>query len=230
MFSLLPPGFPWWCHNILTIANWELPPLRTGRAPLTHPAPRQHLCTAGALPVAQVSTRDPALRPASAQVDPRTGVAAFPPPELPGFSGTMQRSDFPAAICLPCFFSLSGILVLSDKSNRDLTGCLGDVMCSANGPSTPGLPAPLAKTRRSMLPSSLRKPWAGSDRKQGFRSSIPFTAGQPTRSVHPHYLSVYASTCLLPATLQHSILGLWLGVTQAGFPPARHQTISSPHT
>ncbi len=128
----------------------------------------------------------------------------------------MQRSDFPAAICLPCLFSLSGILALSSKSNRDLTGCLGDVMCSANGPSTPGLPAPLAKTRRSMLPSSLRKPWAGSDRKQGFRSSNPFTAGQPTRSVHPHYLSVYASTCLLPATLQHSILGLWLRATQAG--------------
>ena len=47
MFSLLATGFPLWCHNILTIANSELPPLRTGRAPLTHPAPHQHVRTDG---------------------------------------------------------------------------------------------------------------------------------------------------------------------------------------
>ena len=51
-------------------------------------------------------------------------------------------------------------------------------MCSANGPSTPGLPASLAMTRRGMLPSSLQRPSAESDRKQSFRSSIPFRAGQ----------------------------------------------------
>jgi hypothetical protein len=62
-----------------------------------------------------------------------------------------------------------------------------------------------------------------------FRGSIPFTAGQPVQSIHPRYLSVYASTRLLPDALQHSIPGLWLAVTRAGFPPACQQTISSPH-
>ena len=33
---------------------------------------------------------------------------------------------------------------------------------------------------------------------------------------------------LIP-TLQHSIRSLWLRATPAGFPPARLQTISSPH-
>ena len=40
---------------------------------------------------------------------------------------------------------------------------------------------------------------------------------------------MYASTWLLPDTLQHSIQGLWLKATLAGFPPACQQTISSPH-
>ena len=31
---------------------------------------------------------------------------AFPPPELPGFIGTMQPSDFPYVICKPLFFRL----------------------------------------------------------------------------------------------------------------------------
>ena len=70
----------------------------------------------------------------------------------------MQRSDFPAAICLPCFFNLSGILVLPNKSNGDLTGCHGDTMCNANRPSTPGLPTSLAMTQSGMLPSSMNKP------------------------------------------------------------------------
>ena len=61
------------------------------------------------------------------------------------------------------------------------------------------------------------------------RCTVPFTAGQPVQSIHPRYLSVYASTRLLPDTLQHSIPGLWLAVTRAGFPPACQQTISSPH-
>ena len=107
-------------------------------------------------------------------------------------------------------------------------------MCSANGPSTPGLRSPLAKTRRPVLPSSVNRPWAVSNRKQSFRSSIPFRAGQPVPTFHPHYLSVYASTRhfgeeFLIDGLQHSILGLWLGATHAGTTPARHQTISSPH-
>ena len=91
--------------------------------------------------------------------------------------------------------------------------------------------SPLAWTE--MLPSSMQKPWAGSNRKPSFRSSIPFRAG---RYSLPFILTTFLCT-LQPETsairlirwLQHSILGLWLAVTQAGLTPARLQTISSPH-
>jgi len=56
--------------------------------------------------------------------------------------------------------------------------------------------------------------------------ATPFTAEQPAQSIHPHYLSVYVSadhfgSKLLISQPQHSILGSWLAITQAGFPPAR---------
>jgi len=35
--------FLWWCHNISSIRHCTLTPLRTGRAPLTHPAPDHHM-------------------------------------------------------------------------------------------------------------------------------------------------------------------------------------------
>ena len=115
-------------------------------------------------------------------------------------------------------------------------------MCNANGPWTPGLPASLAMTRCGILPSGMHRPWAESDRKQRFRSAIPFRAGQPVPTFHPRYLSAYASTLDFGETpwgggyleplyqrCKCSILGLGLGATQAGFPPANRQTISSPH-
>jgi hypothetical protein len=52
--------------------------------------------------------------------------------------------------------------------------------------------SPLARTK--MLPSGMHTPWAGSNRKPQFRSSIPFRAGRYSLTFHPHYLSVYAST------------------------------------
>ncbi|MFN9639448.1 MAG: hypothetical protein ACK56W_05465, partial [Pirellula sp.] len=45
----------------------------------------------------------------------------------------------------------------------------------------------------------------------------------------PRFLSVYASTWLLPDTLQHSILGSWLAATQVGVSPTCLQLISSTH-
>jgi hypothetical protein len=74
-----------------------------------------------------------------------------------------------------------------------------------------------------------------------FRSSCRSSPRGYPRSIHPHYLSVYASTChfedvasitasrLLIDSLQHSIRSLWLRATPAGIAPACHQTISSPH-
>ena len=58
------------------------------------------------------------------------------------------------------------------------------MVCSASGSSTPGLSLPLAKMRPRVLPSSMHRPWAGSNRNHvfgaqshsGFDSqSIPFT-------------------------------------------------------
>jgi len=34
--------FLWWCHNISSLSIAAQPPLRTGRALLTHPAPNHH--------------------------------------------------------------------------------------------------------------------------------------------------------------------------------------------
>ena len=52
---------------------------------------------------------------------------------------------------------------MSVQEPLGLTGCSGNVMVSANGPSTPGLPSPLALARRGILPSSMHKPWAESN-------------------------------------------------------------------
>ena len=74
-----------------------------------------------------------------------------------------------------------------------------------------------------------------------FRSSCRSPPRGYPRAIHPHYLSVYASTRhfedvasitasrLLIDSLQHSIRSLWLRATPAGIAPACHQTISSPH-
>jgi hypothetical protein len=145
----------------------------------------------------------PALCPANARFVPRVGVAAFPPPELPGFHGTMQRSDFPAAICLPRLFDLSGILVLANKSRWDLTGCLADIMCNANGPSTPGLRQSLAMTRLPVLPSSLDIPWAGSEsyKISGLNTVHGWTASPVHSSSLPFCVRFNAAVARRAATL-----------------------------
>jgi len=99
----------------------------------------------------------------------------------------------------------------------------------------------LPRTRPAMLPSSMNTPWAESNRYKDFGAQYHSQPDGHARSVHPRVLSVYASTqdfggapfathlsALIP-TLQHSILGVWLTLTQAGYPPACQQTISSPH-
>ena len=75
----------------------------------------------------------------------------------------------------------------------------------------------------------MHRPWAGSNKNHSFGAQYHSRLGRPSQSIHPHYLSAYASTSELPHTLQCSILGPWLAVTQTGFAPVRLQTISSPH-
>ena len=50
---------------------------------------------------------------------------------------------------------------------------------------------------------------------------------QSIDNFRPHYLSVHATTWLLPDKLQRSILGLWLTASQMGIAPTYFQTISS---
>ena len=120
----------------------------------------------------------PSLRPAGVWSRSRGSLAAFPPPALPGFvsptwqvgcCGTFRLSDFPVPFALLAFSAWSRILAAPwlaatpGKSRWDLTGCPVDIVCNANGPWTPGLLLPLAMTRPPVLPSSMHKPWAGSD-------------------------------------------------------------------
>ena len=95
------------------------------------------------------------------------------------------------------------------------------------------------RDERYCLPACTRLGQDPTDTK--FRSSCRSPPRGYPRSIHPHYLSVYASTChfedvasitasrLLIDSLQHSIMGLWLRATHAGVTPACRQIISSPH-
>jgi hypothetical protein len=74
-----------------------------------------------------------------------------------------------------------------------------------------------------------------------FRRSCRSSPRGHSWSIHPHHCSWHASTNhfesvpsitasrTLIDSLQHSILGVWLRTSYAGFSPACHQAISSPH-
>ena len=88
-------------------------------------------------------------------------------------------------------------------------------------------------TRREVLPSGMHKPWAGSNRYK-ISELFPFiVTGPPV--IHSSSLpfclrfKVALRAEALIDTLQNSILGAWLTLTQAGSPPACQSTISSPH-
>ena len=152
----------------------------------------------------------------------------------------MRPSDSLRVVCLPCWLRLSGILVASmigcHSSVKNLRVSLLALMtpCLARAGERPrvssrGLPL----TRREVLPSSVNKPWADSNRYK-ISGLMPFIAAGPPTVDSPSLPCCVRFNCRLRPRgllrqLQHSILGLWLAVTQAGTPPACHQTISSPH-
>ena len=114
----------------------------------------------------RISTVVPSLGPDGARSGSRDSLAAFPTPELPGlcpldwsssFFGTMQPSDSLSVVCLPCLFSLSGILESSmigiHSTIKNLRVSLVALMTaapieqavySASGRATPGLFSQLA--------------------------------------------------------------------------------------
>ncbi|TWT79649.1 hypothetical protein CA13_10540 [Planctomycetes bacterium CA13] len=97
-------------------------------------------------------------------------------------------------------------------------------------------------TRREVLPWGVNKPWAESNRYL-ISELIPFTVTGPP-VIHSSSLPLCVrfnrrlrgTTCdsrqllwALILRLQHSILGVWLALTQAGFPPASQSDLASPH-
>ena len=99
-----------------------------------------------------------ALCPDGARNDRGVGVASFPPPELPGFTGTTTRSDFSCAVCLSRLFASSGIPVPAEngrgRSAGDLKGCRFIRLYSAIGSPTPGAYGRLAMLSSTVLPSA----------------------------------------------------------------------------
>jgi hypothetical protein len=78
-------------------------------------------------------------------------------------------------------------------------GCFDDIMCSASGRATPGLLSQLAVTRREILPSSVNKPWAGSNRYK-IAELMSFTAGRPLPVDSPSLPFWVRFRILLPQT------------------------------
>ena len=156
---------------------------------------------------------------------PRVGSDAFPAPALPGFDPLDWTSR-------------------SRKEHQGLTGYLDDVMCNANGPSTPGLLDSLTVSVNRSIAFQHAKTLGPAINDKGRQETMPLNrthCGAQYRSGRdatplPFILTTFLCT-LQPATsairlirkLKHSILGLWLAVTQAGVTPARLRTISSPH-
>jgi hypothetical protein len=154
------------CHNISTLTNWGQPPPRTGRAPLTHPAPH------GYIPATQDAAfckRSGYHRESAAECGRclvQLAITARPPSLHRHYPASFHRIGLPASAVLcslptspPPFASLASSACRAysstlDKSSRDLTGCLANIVCNANGPSTPGLQQPLARARLPMLPST----------------------------------------------------------------------------
>ncbi len=76
---------------------------------------------------------------------------------------------------------------------KGLTGCLIDIVCSENGPRTPGLRLQLAVNAAKDIAFRHAQTWDRIQQLQSFRSYIRSPPQSHPRSVHPHYLSVYAS-------------------------------------
>src|SRR6266540_2853483 len=162
-------------------------------------------------------TGSPSLSTAGASPVRSGGVAAFPPPALPGFIGTTQRSDFHHAFCPPRLFS--SYRHTPAESVVDLPGYRHGILCSVNRPPTPGAPATLA------ILAARGVAFSDAERLGAIRQGQHFGARylHGVAAVHLHWSSLhfpaYASTCPLPFRLQGWIRGRWLAATPAGFHP-----------
>jgi hypothetical protein len=106
-------------------------------------------------------------------------------------------------------------------------------MCSANGAPTPGLFAQLADDAVQSVALGLAQTLGRIQQIPNF-GAIPVHGRRATSG--PFILTTFLctlqqliSTTGLIQSLQHSILGVWLALTQAGFTPASQSDLASPH-
>ena len=197
----------------------------------------------------RVSTVIPFLSTDGARSQSRGGLDRFPlhqhyPASVhliggQGSAGRTRPSDSLKSFASLAYSTCRAYSVEHDWSScfnqelQGLTGCLFDTMCNANGPPTPGLLTPLAKSRCEVLPAGMNRPWADSDRYKISGLSPFMAAGPPTShsSSLPFYVRFklrFQSSDLI-RNLQHSIRGAWLTLTSAGFTPASQSDLASPH-
>ena len=106
-------------------------------------------------------------------------------------------------------------------------------MCSANGPPTPGLLVSLADDAKRDIALGHAQTLGRIQQLQNFGA----TSIHRRRATHGRFilttflctLQRLTSTPGLIQPLQHSILGVWLALTQTGFPPASQSDLASPH-
>ena len=150
----------------------------------------------------------------------------FAPPALPSFNATMGGSDFHAPPPVSSLLHLftGARLQRTDARISLVTACS---QCQArHGLGPRGVPVPLAIAQHGLLP-------AGGTNPSALSNGI-FEAQHLQGRLHPLPLHLacfraYASTRLLPAVPQGSILGSRLTITQAGFSPARTRGLARPH-
>ena len=139
----------------------------------------------------------------------------------------MDGSDFrappPASSLLP--LSAGARLPRTDARISLVTPCSP---CQArHGLGPRGVGVPLTLTRHALLPARGTNPSAlsngifGAPHLQGRHNPLP---------LHLACFRAYASTRLLPAAPQGSILGSRLTITQAGLSPARTRGLARPHS
>ena len=119
-----------------------------------------------------------------------------------------------------------------------ITSCVARADSNTTLPVTAGLLLQLAITRREMLPlpfraHSMNRPWAGSNRyKISELMSFAKRCSPPrghSRSIHPHYLSVYASRCHFRQSLYRHPATLDTGHGANAYPGGDHTRLSSNH-
>ena len=144
----------------------------------------------------------------------------FAPAALPAFIATIGISDFLRYRFLPRCLGLSGSALKQISANEWISW----VTAYSQYQTRNGLRSRVETTDSPcvtvvLLLAGVLKPSALSNR--GFFGTQHLHGRHYPLPLFLACFRTYASSNLLPSYLQGSILGLWLAVTEAGFPPAR---------